>query len=149
MIRPLTPQDLPDARRLYRTLTGEAPLGDAAAFEQVLAHPGTTIFGAQHQGHIVSMATLHLLPNMTFDARPYGLVENVATLRAHQGQGFGRAVMTHLADSAWAHNAYKLMLLTGTELGARGFYEALGYNGDQKHAMILRRAPQRQPPPQD
>ncbi|MFT7594082.1 MAG: hypothetical protein ACI8R4_001400 [Paracoccaceae bacterium] len=37
------------------------------------------------------------------------------------------------------------MLLTGKDLGARGFYEKLGYTEDEKFGMILRRAPKRQP----
>ena len=76
---------------------------------------------------------------------PYALIENVATARAAQRQGLGRLVMETAAEAAWARNAYKIMLLTGQTLGARGFYERLGYAADQKHGMVLRRAPQRQP----
>ena len=138
--RPLTGADTADARTLYQTLsTGESlPTDAAAAFDAVLAHPGTTVFGAQAEGCIVSMATLHLLPNMTYNARPYGLVENVATLPAYQRQGFARHVMTTVAEAAWAQGAYKIMLLTGQANAALGFYQALGYDADEKHGLILR-----------
>ena len=33
------------------------------------------------------MATLHLLPNLTYGGWPYALVEIVVTRRAHHGQG--------------------------------------------------------------
>jgi hypothetical protein len=51
--------------------------------------------------------------------------------------------MDHARDTAWAADAYKIMLLTGRTAGARGFYERLGYSGGDKHAMTLRRAPAR------
>ena len=89
------------------------------------------------------MATLHILPNMTFSGRPYALAENVVTLNSHQGKGHGRTVMSYLQEQAWAANAYKVMLLTGRSAAARGFYEKLGYSADQKWGMVLRRAPLR------
>jgi GNAT superfamily N-acetyltransferase len=84
------------------------------------------------------MATLHLMPNMTYHGRPFGLIENVVTLPDARGQGFARAVMMALADTAQDANAYKIMLLTGRDNEAKGFYERLGYNADEKHGMILR-----------
>ena len=142
--RPLTAADFEDAQALYLELVGRDIAGPKA-FEAILAHPGTTIFGAEREGRILAVATLHILPNITYGGRPYALIENVATARAAQRQGLGRLVMETAAEAAWARNAYKIMLLTGQTLGARGFYERLGYAADQKHGMVLRRAPQRQP----
>ena len=73
------------------------------------------------------------------------LVENVVTLQAFQGRGLARDVMTALIKAAWAADAYKIMLLTGRKQGARGFYRKLGFRDDQKHGMMLRRAPMRLP----
>ena len=53
--------------------------------------------------------------------------------------------MEAAAARAWAAEVYKIMLLTGQDLGARGVYEALGYTADEKFGMTLRRAPKRQP----
>ena len=89
------------------------------------------------------MATLHLLPNLTYTGRPYALVENVVTLRAHHGQGLGRAVMQAVIAQAWAADAYKIMLLTGQSNTAKGFYLKLGFDPDEKQAMTLRRVPTR------
>lgn len=134
---------------MYKDLVGDIDVPDGQAgqalFDQILALPGSAILGAVQQGNLVSMATLHLLPNLTFGGRSYGLVENVVTLHTHKGQGIGRRVMTAILERAWEHDAYKVMLLTGRDLGARGFYEKLGFSADQKHGMILRRAPNRRP----
>jgi len=112
-------------------------------FEQILRHPGTSVVCGESDGRLVSAATLHILPNMTVQGRPYALIENVVTLRAMQGRGLGRAVMDYARDLAWAADCCKIMLLTGRELGARAFYEKLGYTAEDKWGMTLRRVPKR------
>ncbi|WP_298836094.1 GNAT family N-acetyltransferase [uncultured Roseobacter sp.] len=138
-VRALTPADTDAALALYTDLTFGPPADNAAAFLQVLKHPGTTVFGAFHEGAAVAMVTLHLLPNVTWNARPYGLIENVVTHRNHQRLGFGRAVMSAAIGAAWAADAYKVMLMTGQKRGARGFYESVGFSSEDKHAMVIRR----------
>ncbi|UUX51119.1 GNAT family N-acetyltransferase [Nisaea acidiphila] len=141
--RTLVPTDFDDALALYRELSGARPVAEGALgqerFAAILTQPGSAIHGAEVGGRMVSMATVHVMPNMTYGGRPYALVENVVTLKAFQGRGLGRGVMQSLIDTAWAAGAYKIMLLTGRRAKARGFYEKLGFNGDEKHGMILRR----------
>jgi GNAT superfamily N-acetyltransferase len=130
------------ARALYAVLAAGSSLPDGeqgrTAFATLLAHPGTSVIGACREEQIVSMATLNILPNMTYQARPYGVVENVATLPAFEGQGFGKMVMHAVAEAAWRADAYKIMLLSGRANKAEGFYRALGYDADEKHGFILR-----------
>ena len=76
---------------------------------------------------------------MTYGGEPYGLIENVVTARSHRGRGVGRAVLSRLIDMAWAADAYKVMLLTGTARGAQGFYRKVGFDDTDKHGMVLRR----------
>lgn len=141
--RALTPADYADARTLYQALsTGHSlPSHDAGigGFETLLAHPGTWVIGAELNTRILAMATLHILPNMTYQMRPYAVVENVANLQSHQGKGLGRQIMAAVADKAWAEGAFKIMLLTNRDRGATAFYEKLGYVADEKDGMILRR----------
>ncbi|KZL17918.1 Acetyltransferase (GNAT) family protein [Pseudovibrio axinellae] len=145
VLRPLTSEDYEDVVTLMNELTkGEPVVNDAdglAHFSELLDHEGTTVFGIEVYDRIVSCATLHILPNMTRSGRPYCLVENVVTLQAYRGKGFGKMVMNALRDTAWQANAYKIMLLTGQDRGAKGFYEGLGYTGNQKHGMVLRQVP--------
>lgn len=143
--RKLIAADYADALLLYEELIGEVGVASQTQFIEVLNHKGTSIWGADQSGKIVSIATLHLLPNMTYDGRPYALIENVVTLKTKQKQGFGRGVMTAIINAAWDADAYKIMLLSGKNTGAKGFYEALGFSDDGKHAMMLRRVPLRKP----
>lgn len=148
-LRQLVRTDYDDARALYVDLVGDIPVPDGLEgrekFSEILSLPGTAIWGAEHQGRIVAMATLHVIPNLTFGGRAYAIVENVVTLRAYRGQGFGAAVMEAVVEAAWAANAYKVMLLTGKTMGAKGFYEKLGFTDQDKYGMTIRRAPLRQP----
>lgn len=138
-IRELTVDDTADALSLYSDLTFGPPCDDGAAFLAVLSHPGTCIVGAEDADRVIGMVTLHLLPNVTWGARPYGLIENVVTATAHRGKGVGRLVMQGAIDRAWAAEAYKIMLLTGQKRGARGFYEAMGFGAEDKTGMVLRK----------
>ena len=148
-LRQLVRTDYDDARALYVDLVGDIPVPDGPEgrerFSEILSLPGTAIWGTEHEGRIVAMATLHVIPNMTFGGRAYAIVENVVTLRAHRGQGFGAAVMAAVVEAAWAADAYKVMLLTGKTMGAKGFYEKLGFTDQDKYGMTIRRAPPRQP----
>jgi GNAT superfamily N-acetyltransferase len=137
-VRPLGGEDTEAALRLYIALTQGPKEVSAEAFHAVLGHPGTTVFGAEGAGHILGMATLHLLPNVTFAGRPYGLIENVVTHPDHRRRGIGRAVLQAALDHAWAASAYKVMLMTGPARNAVGFYEAVGFCSEDKHAMVMR-----------
>lgn len=154
--RALAATDYDDLISLYRELMGKLPVLAGTQgyrrFEEILTHPGTHIIGAvatgrndggQSAGRVVSVATLHVLANLTHEGRPYALIENVVTLQSWRGQGLARQVMLHAQDLAWQRDAYKIMLLTGKAAGARAFYQKLGYRSDEKHAMTLRRAPLR------
>lgn len=146
--RKLTVDDYQDALALYNELHVATPVVSGAwgedRFAQILHHDGTTIFGAVVDGKVTSMATLHILPNMTYDGRPYCLIENVVTHFADQGQGYARGVMDQAVRAAWDARAYKIMLLTGKANDALGFYRKCGFTEDEKYGMILRRSPLRE-----
>lgn len=138
MIRQLTPQDHGDFLHLMTQLHDHPPNSDPAAFSALLSHPGTTLWGALCNDTVAATATLHLLPNLTYGGRPYGLIENVVTLPEVRGQGLGARVMQAATDHAFAHNAYKVMLLSAQARNARAFYERLGFSADEKHGLIKR-----------
>ncbi len=141
--RKLTVGDYADALALYNELDQKTPALSGSwgedRFAEVLHHDGTTIFGAVLDGTVVSMATLHILPNMTWEGRPYALIENVVTHYADQGQGYGRGVMDQAVQAAWGAKAYKIMLLSGKSNDAKGLYEKCGFGADEKFGFVLRR----------
>lgn len=138
-VRRLGDADTSDALSLYRELTKGPKDVPPDAFAAVLKHSGTFVYGAEFENRIVSMVTLHILPNVTWGGRPYALIENVVTSEAHRGKGIARQVMQAAIDAAWTADCYKIMLLTSQARGARGFYEAVGFNDQNKYGMIIRR----------
>jgi GNAT superfamily N-acetyltransferase len=137
-LRALIQADAKDALTLYSALTIGPPCDDVAAFCHVIAHAGTTVFGAFKSGNLASMVTLHILPNVTWGGRPYGLIENVITRPDHRRTGLGRAALEHALARAWEADAYKVMLLTGQKRGALGFYTAVGFSSEDKHGLVIR-----------
>jgi GNAT superfamily N-acetyltransferase len=141
--RRLEARDFEDVAVLFAELAGEPISFDSGPYMKTLEFQGTLMFGAEVDSRVASMATLHILPNLGGKRLVYGLVENVVTLRAFQKQGLGRGVMNMLIDAAWAAGAYKIMLLTGSDAGAIGFYEKLGFSGESKIGMQMRKIPVR------
>jgi GNAT superfamily N-acetyltransferase len=123
---------------LYNELTVGPEARDSRSFHSVLKHPGTTVYGADRGGAVVAMVTLHLLPNVTWGGRPYGLIENVVTARIYRGQGVGKAVLSHAVAEAFKARAYKVILMTGRARDAKGFYESVGFSSEDKYAMVMR-----------
>ncbi|MEM8654747.1 MAG: GNAT family N-acetyltransferase [Pseudomonadota bacterium] len=138
-VRPLVSGDAKAACALYLDLPRSDLVAPVAHFNAVLDHPGTSVAGAFDGVTLLGMATMHLLPNMTYGGRPYALIENVVTAPDHRMRGVGRAVLENLIARAWDADAYKIMLLTGQARGAQGFYRKLGFDDTNKHGMVLRR----------
>lgn len=138
VLRSLNAADWPSAEPLYHSLTRSGAVAGRAQFDALLAHSGTAVLGHFLVERLTAMATLHVLPNVTYGGRPYGLVENVVTDPDYRMQGHGRAVLEHIRDLARDAGCYKLMLLTGRGRNARGFYEAAGFSADEKWGMMIR-----------
>jgi len=138
-IRALTLQDTATAIALYNELTFGPDVDDPNAFARVISHNGTQVIGAFDGTELVAMLTLHILPNVTWGARPYGLVENVITTATHRKRGIGKALMQFAISAAWREDAFKVMLMTGKKRGAQGFYAAAGFTSEDKTAMVIRR----------
>ncbi|AYM62998.1 GNAT family N-acetyltransferase [Agrobacterium fabrum] len=131
-LRAAGPGDLPGLLELYQVLNPSDPeltTQDAGAvFAAMLAQPGLTVFVATENGKPVATATLLIVPNLTRAARPYAFIENVVTLEARRGRGYGRTVVRHAIERAFGANCYKVMLLTGRhDPAVHAFYESCGF----------------------
>lgn len=132
VLREAEARNLPGLLDLYRALNPSDPEMTAekatTAFAAMLAQPGLTVFLATEGKEAVATATLQIVPNLTRAARPYALIENVVTLENRRGRGYGRAVVRHAVEAAFAANCYKVMLLTGRQRPeVHAFYESCGF----------------------
>lgn len=137
------PGDLDAVLALLAQLNPEdAPLDPAvaqAAWAAILARPGVATLVACLDGAVVACLTLVVVPNLSRGARPYAVIENVVTDAAHRGQRIGRTLLDAALRHAWAQDAYKVMLMTGSKKPETlGFYRAAGFT-DDKTAFQIRR----------
>ncbi|MEM0945273.1 MAG: GNAT family N-acetyltransferase [Pseudomonadota bacterium] len=141
-VRPARIGDGPAAIKLYAELVGpdvpvaDGPLG-AKRWAAIVTHSGTTVFVAEAPaGGVIGAVTLHVLPNISFGGQSYGVIENVIVTESARGQGVGRLLMDEAMKQAWKSDCHHVMLLTGHEMEATGFYEKLGFAGDERVGMI-------------
>ena len=142
-VRPARIGDGPAAVKLLKELVGpdvkvaEGPLG-AKRWAAVVTHGGTTVFVEERPKEgILGMATLHVLPNVSFGGQSYALIENVVVTREHRKKGIGRALMEVAINEAWRADCHHIMLLTGHNMEAAAFYEKLGFTAEERTGMIL------------
>ena len=136
-IRPAGRADLAAMLALYRHLNPDDPEPDparaGAAWSALLSSDLATVFVADSAGVLVSSCVLVIVPNLTRDARPYGLIENVVTHPDHRRTGLGRAVLAAALDAAWQAHCYKVMLATGSRREETlRFYERVGFQRGAK-----------------
>ncbi len=79
------------------------------------------------------------VPNLTREARPFAVIENVVTHSAHRNRGFGRAILRAAVAAAKNAGCYKVHLATGSKRESTlRFYEGAGFTRDAKTYFEVR-----------
>ncbi len=109
-------------------------------WQRILADSQLHYLVAEAAGQLVSSCTLAIIPNLTRNARPYGLIENVVTHPDFRRQGIGTRILHAALELAWAQDCYKVMLLTSRKDEATlRFYQQAGFEAGVKTGFIARR----------
>lgn len=140
-LREIRQDDLKGLLELYRQLHGNAMPEESdglnALWQGILQDENHHIIVADDSGKIVSSCVLVIVPNLTHEQRPYGLIENVITDSDYRKRGLASACLDFARDIARRENCYKIMLLTGSkEESTLNFYRKAGYNSKDKTAFI-------------
>jgi GNAT superfamily N-acetyltransferase len=144
VIRELDRSELPALLALYRHMHSvDDPLPGSErvdeVWDEIQGDPRLLCFGAFIDDVLVSSCSLVLVPNLTRGCRPYAVIENVVTQEDFRRRGFGRAVLQHALEVAWATGCYKAMLLTGRkDESVYRFYESVGFDRGPKQAFLAR-----------
>jgi GNAT superfamily N-acetyltransferase len=131
-IRTANQNDLPSLLELYRQLHPNDETMSPAVASNILAqfshYSGSAIFLGLRDDAVVTTCTLIVIPNLTRGGAPYALIENVVTDAQHRKQGYGKVILKTAISTAWRHDCYKVMLLTGSRDPATlRFYEEVGF----------------------
>lgn len=142
IVRPIKREELADLLDLYRYLNPADPVLPVdnhllAHWEHILSGGERFYLGGECGGKLVSTCNISLIPNLTRSARPYGLIENVVTHPDYRGRGFAGQVLKAALELAWAHNCYKVMLLTSRKDEAvLNFYQKAGFKRGEKTGFV-------------
>ena len=143
MIRIAEEHNFEEIMNLLRQLNPDDPVindgRDKVIFERILKEPNLRILILEESGKIISTCYLNIIPNLTRNAAPYAIIENVVTDTAFRNQGFGKKLMAFALESAWKAGCYKVMLQTGSKKeSTHKFYSSCGFAGGEKFAFNAR-----------
>jgi GNAT superfamily N-acetyltransferase len=143
ILRRAISSDLPAILRLYHFLNPDDPVHDPQdddvrqIWHDIMSDDRLRYFVAESDDRVVATCTLTLIPNLTRDLKPYGVIENVVTDPEFRQQGFATAVLRHALQDAWSEGCYKVMLATGSKRESTlRFYEKAGFKRGVKTGFV-------------
>lgn len=110
--------------------SGTVRMSSAAvrAWTRIEEDPDRCVVVAESRGEVIGTADLLVVANLTHDAQPWGIADNLVVDAAYRRQGVGSALVEDIADRALGAGCYKLELLVREDApGAHAFYAALGF----------------------
>lgn len=146
MVREACREDLPALLRLYLSLHETRVPDDSdrlhETWESILRDENRHLLVFEENGELLSSCDCVIVPNLTRDARPYALIENVVTRVDCRGRGLAGACLARARELAGEAGCYKVMLMTGSrEESTLRFYRRAGFDSGEKTAFVLRLEP--------
>ena len=106
-------------------------------WDEILADTNYHVLLLRADGRLAASVSVIVVKNLTRNARPYAVIENVITDAAHRRRGYAGKLMAGAVNIAKAANCYKISLTTGNKDEATfRFYERCGFNRTDKTAFI-------------
>ncbi len=113
---------------------------DRRVYDEILATPNLYLFVLEDESGVLNATCyLNIIPNITRQASPYCVIENVVTEASRRNQGLGKQIIAYTLQFAWDRGCYKAMLQTGSRReSTHNFYKSCGFRGDDKFAFVAR-----------
>jgi GNAT superfamily N-acetyltransferase len=141
--RMATTADLPAILDLLHQLNPDDGVVDMdtlrLTWENIQTIHGLAYVVADCDDRIVATCCLMVVPNLTRECRPFGIVENVVVDKAWRRQGLASQMLEFVKGLARQKRCYKLMLMSGIHREeAHALYVKAGFSGDGKIAFDCR-----------
>ncbi|AUB56538.1 GNAT family N-acetyltransferase [Methanobacterium subterraneum] len=108
-------------------------------WDDILSDPSLFYVVVEEDGKLVSSCNITIIKNLTREAKPYGLIENVIIHPDYRNKGYGTLVLEKALEIAGNMNCYKVMLMTSRkDEKTFHFYEKSGFDRREKTAFVLR-----------
>ncbi|MFC1952224.1 GNAT family N-acetyltransferase [Chloroflexota bacterium] len=136
VIRLAREDDIPRILELYSQLTITTSQAEQhrnpGEFQQVFtkinAFPGHELVVAEDKGEVIGTLVLLIIPNLSHNALPWALVENIIVDREYQRRGIGKLLMDYAIARAKEVGCYKISLSSDKRRKeAHKFYRSLGF----------------------
>jgi len=138
LVRVATEEDIPRILELYRQLvitTSQAELGQSPSLDdyrqvyaQICSLPGYELLVAEEEGEVIGTIVLLIVPNLSHNASPWALVENVVVDESYRRQGIGSLLMEYAMAQARQAGCYRIVLSSDKRRDeAHQFYRSLGF----------------------
>ncbi len=109
-----------------------------ANYQEILARPYFDLILISLDQQAIGCCYLNQIPNLSRNASPYALIENVVIAKSCQRQGYGKQLIQFAVARAKSQACYKVMLLSGRfEQSVVSFYQACGFSDDSKQGFVL------------
>lgn len=141
--RTIRADELDELLTLYQMLNPEDPPLDRTGelheqWQGMVADESLEIVIVEDDSRLVSSCVLSITENLTRNARPFGVIENVITREGYRGRGFGKRCLEEAIALAEERNCYKIMLMTGSDREWKHeFYRSCGFDGEEKTGFVL------------
>ncbi|MDR0301017.1 MAG: GNAT family N-acetyltransferase [Treponema sp.] len=96
-------------------------------------------FIAKDDGKVIGSCYICVIPNLTYNGKSIGYIENVITDENYRRKGIAKKLMEMAVEYAKQEGCYKVVLQSGMKRKeAHKFYESIGFSGESKKAYELR-----------
>ncbi len=138
IVRAATEEDIPRILELYGQLTittspaetKQSPSPDdyRKIFARICQLPEYELLVAEEQGKVIGTMVLMIVPNLSHNALPWALIENMVIDASHRRGGTGRLLMDCAVKRAKEVRCYKIQLAsTNSRKEAHAFYRSMGF----------------------
>ena len=132
VIRKATPMDTQRILELYKELTDEAQNAPGETidrvFAEIVAMPNQEFLVAEKDGVVVGTLFLQIIPNLSHQARPWAILENMIVDSRYRRQGIGRLLIEYATNRCREAGCYKVQLLSNKKRQeAHQFYRSMRF----------------------